>query len=87
VSVRELTREELELKLDEAEDGEELARIGEIRYRLRTVCSHCGKEGAEDHFDREGIFAGRWHRRCMTAADRHLTEYQWRPGDEPLEED
>lgn len=86
-TTKELNREELAELLDFAEEEGRLMEASVIRSRLATICGHCWKEGARDYFDREGIYAGRWHERCMTAADRHLVNYRWTPGDEPLEED
>lgn len=79
-----LTQDELLDLMDEAADG---AEAGHLRYRLRTVCSNCRREGAEEHYDREGIYAGRWHPECATDADRHRENYRWQPGDEPLDEE
>jgi hypothetical protein len=57
-----------------------------LAYELRTICSHCHRSEADDHYDREGIYAGRWHDRCATPADLHRANYRWTPGDEALEE-
>jgi hypothetical protein len=83
-----LDREALTRELDRAEEADDWPRAAELRYRLRTICSRCGREEAEDHYDRQGIYAGRWHARCATADDRHRENYRWNPAeDEPLEED
>jgi hypothetical protein len=90
------TRDELEHELDAVEQANDAAwvtsddlgeREHELRQKLRTICSHCQRSGAVDHYDREGMYAGRYHDACATPADRHVEAYRWQPGDEPLEEE
>lgn len=81
-----LTYEELIVLQDKAIEADDWQLENEIRYRMKTICANCGKEGADDHYDREGIYAGRWHPGCATAADRHRENYQHGPEDEALDD-
>lgn len=82
-----LTDEQLHDAWDTAEKAENYRLVSEIRGRLRTICQNCRREGADDHYDTHGIYAGRWHDQCATPADKHRENYHWSPGDEPLEDE
>lgn len=53
--------------------------------RCRWFCAYCGKPDASDYTDRHGIYAGRACNDAHARLARLPIEYEWQPGDEPLE--
>jgi hypothetical protein len=55
---------------------------------MRDTCGGCGGTGAEEHYDRYGIYVTRKHPECLTKTDKGILRWVHTPDDgENLDED